>query len=345
MIIANNITTYSFLTILTNIGKRSFENMGRLIKKSGDTVGRILRPGNESLDVSKKIAQQIFANKKELVLVIDETIIKKIYSQLMEGAGWFFDTKTSRCMNAYKLIVASITDGKFTVPICSAFTFGKEFYQDPSMAQEITVEFFIKTALSLFPGVRIIVSLDGAFATVRYLKWAIENNIATEVRMHSNRVVEYKGKKKRLRDIKEIRPKGRQMARTVQVVWQGLALDITAVRRIDKHGNETIVFQAATYKATPKQHAKNYKFRWGTEKLFRTTKQSMGLQECFSRKIGTQFNHVCAVLLAYAITQLEMKQGHWKNPEEAIRAFKNKKPHFLNRAMIALDEIFGVAYA
>ena len=67
MIITNNITTYSFLTILTNTGKRSFENMGRLIKKSGDTISRILPPGLESLDISKKIAQQIFANKKELV--------------------------------------------------------------------------------------------------------------------------------------------------------------------------------------------------------------------------------------------------------------------------------------
>ena len=85
--------------------------------------------------------------------------------------------------------------------------------------------------MSLFPGVRIIAALDGAFATVRYLKWATENNIATEVRMHANRVIEYKGKKKKLRDIKEIRPKGRQMARTVQVIWQGLSLYVTAVRR------------------------------------------------------------------------------------------------------------------
>lgn len=50
MIILNSITTYPFLTILTNIGKRSFENMGRLVKKSGDTIGRILRPGAESID-------------------------------------------------------------------------------------------------------------------------------------------------------------------------------------------------------------------------------------------------------------------------------------------------------
>lgn len=345
MIILNNITSYPFLTILINAGKRSFENMGRFVKKSGDTIGRILRPGQESLDASKKIAQQVFANKKQILIVIDETTIKKIYSQLMEGTSWLFDTKIGRCINAYKLIVASITDGKFTVPIGAAFTFGKEFYDNPSQAQEVTVQFFIKMASDLFPGKKIIATLDGAFATVKYLKWAIENNIATEVRMHSNRMVEYKGKKKKLREIKELRPKGRQMARTVQVIWQGLSLYITAVRRIDKHGEETIVFQASTYKATPSEHAKNYKWRWGTEKLFRTTKQSMGLQECFSRKIGIQFNHICAVLLAYSITQLEMKQGNYKNPEEAIKAFKKKKPSSINRMMLPLNQDIDIAEA
>ena len=81
MIILNNIATYSLLTILTNIGKRSFENRGKIIKKSGDTINRMLRPGHESLEQSKKIAQKIFAHKKELLVIIDETTIKKIYSQ------------------------------------------------------------------------------------------------------------------------------------------------------------------------------------------------------------------------------------------------------------------------
>ena len=345
MIIVNNITLYPFLTIITNAGKRSFENMGRLIKKSGDTISRILRPGQESLEESKKIAQQIFAGKKELLVIIDETKIKKIHSQLMEGMGWFFDTKIGRSINAYNHIIGAISEGKFTVPINAAFTFGKEFYTKPKQALEITVQLFINTAKNLFPDARIIAALDGAYATVNYLKWAIENNVATEVRMHSNRVVEYNGKKKKLRELKEIRPKGRQMARTIQAVWHGIPLHITAVRRIDRHGNETIVYQAATYKATPNQHAKNYKNRWGIEKLNRTTKQSLGLQECFSRKIRTQFDHICAVLLAYSLAQLEMKKNHRKNPETAIRALKKKKSNLLNRISTRPDLSFDAAYA
>lgn len=345
MIIINNIAAYSLLTILVTIGKRSFENLGKLIKKSGDTIRRLLRPGSVSLAASKTVAQQIFANKKEVLVIIDETTIKKTYSKLIEGTSWFFDTKIGRSITAYKLIVGAISDGKFTIPINAAFSLAKEFYHNPREAQEATVRHFIASAQSLFPAKKIIAVLDGAFATVKYLRWAIDNNIATEARMHSNRLVEYKGKKVKVREIKGLRPKGRQMARTIEVVWRGLHLQLTSVRRIDKHGDETIVYQAATYKTSPLEHAKTYKNRWGIEKLFRTTKQSLGLQECFSRKIDTQFNHICAVLLAYSIAQLEMKKNHFKNPETAIRAFNNKKPAFLNRSIASFNQNNEVAHA
>lgn len=345
MIITTTIAIYSVLTILTNVGKKSFENMGRIIKKSGETIRRILRPGEISLKLSQAIAQQMFAGKKELFLLIDETMIKKVFSQMMEGTGWLFDMKIGRRIHAYKLIIGAISDGKFTVPVGAAFTFGKEFYPDPKKALLATIRLFIKTAQGLFPGIKLIITLDGAFATVEYLKWALENKVATEVRMHSNRVVEYKGKRLKIRDIKELRPKGRQMARTIKVVWQGLSLHLTAVRRFDKRNNETIVFQIATYDALPSKHALAYKHRWGIEKLNRTTKQSLGLQECFSTKINTQYNHMCAVLLAYAIAQQEMKKMRYKNPEEAIRAFKKKNTASLNQRMIALDQINPHAYA
>ncbi len=343
MIITNNIATYPLLTILTSIGKKSFENMGRLIKKSGDTVSRMLLPGEKSLDASKKIAQQIFANKKELFLAIDETAIKKIHARMIEGTSWFFDTKIGRSINAYRLIVGAISDGKLTVPISAAFTFGSELYENAREAKIMTVQHFITTAFSLFPDKVFTAVLDGAFATTKYLKWATENGIRTEVRMHSNRVVVYKDKRLKLREIKCLRPKGRQMARTVRVLWQEIPLYITAAKRIDRHGDETVVFQAATYEAKPIKHALAYKHRWNIEKMFRTTKQSLGLQECFSRKIDIQYNHICAVFLAYSMAQLEMKQRHFKNPEAAIKAFEKKKWVLEKHAKKPLDAIIGFA--
>jgi len=51
------------------------------------------------------------------------------------------------------------------------------------------------------------------------------------------------------------------MARTIQVVWHDIPLFITAQRRIDKHGEESIVYQASTYEAKPSEHVGNYKNR------------------------------------------------------------------------------------
>lgn len=345
MIIDNIIAAYSFLSICTAIGKRSFENMGRIIKKSGEVVKRMLRPADESLNASRKIAQEFFVNKKQLIVTIDFTSIKKIYSQCIEGTFWFYDTKIFKSLIAYKLLLGAITDGKYTFPIAACFSFGKEFYDNPSKATQIAVQHFIKISQDLFPGVKIIGALDGAFATYELLKWAIDNAIWLELRMHSNRVVKYKGQKIKLKDLLELRPKGRQMARTIQVEWKELIIYITAVKRIDKRGNESIVYQASTYKASPSMHALIYKRRWTIEKMIRTTKQSLGLQDCFSTKISIQFNHICAVLLAYSITQVEMKKNGHANAEQAIRAIEKKKGYVLKHVINPSDQSNPTAYA
>ena len=56
---------YSLLTILST-GKKSFENMGRFIKKSGDTVSRFLPSKETSFENTQKICQSMFKNKKKI---------------------------------------------------------------------------------------------------------------------------------------------------------------------------------------------------------------------------------------------------------------------------------------
>ena len=79
--------------------------------------------------------------------------------------------------------------------------------------------------------------------------------------MFSIYVVQYNEEMIPIRDIKTLEPKGRQMARTIAVTWHGIPLFITAQRRIDKRGNESIVFQAATFQAKPYRHVQIYCLR------------------------------------------------------------------------------------
>ena len=329
MLIKSTILTYPFLVLLS-IGKKSFANMGRLMQTSGRVVAKLLQPSNISFDMAHQVCQSIFSDKNKLYLIIDDTLIKKIFATNMRGAGMFYDTKLGRCINAFRLVTAMLSDGKYAIPIGCSYLFAKDILElctERFPSKDDIAKSLTRTAIKLFPNIKIVVVADGLYTTVNLVKWFIENNIPAEMRMHSNRVVTYKGTKKKLSELANqpgIKFTGKQTARTISVEWHGLPLEITIAKRVDKHGEESIVFQAATYKSEPREHVKTYKVRWGTEKTYRTSKQSLGLSECYSKDLTVQHNHVAAILLAYAIAQQEMKRQRLKTPEDAIRAVKGK---------------------
>lgn len=343
------ILKYPTLNLLS-IGKKSFENLGKIVHKTGKTISRWLQPSKVSLEYAQYLCRSMFANKKKLLCVIDDTLIKKIYSQEMQGAGMFYDSKIGKQIMAYKLVVCLISDGKYAIPIECAYLFSKELLDlipEKFQSKEDIAESFINLAIKLFGKERIIVVADGLYATINLLKWCKDNQIAAEMRMHSNRVVLFKGEKVSIKELgarKGIRPKGLKMARTITALWHNMELEITIVRRFDKKGRESIVFQVATYNAYPHEHALNYKRRWPIEKVIRTSKQHLGLQDCYSTSLKTQHNHVASVLLSYALAQLEMKKYRLKTPEEAIRRFKRKNANAVFRHIERLDQSYEHAY-
>ncbi len=125
MFIKNMNIDYS-LSLIMSIGKKSFEGLGKTIKKSGDTVRRLLNSSRKSFALLDDIAKNTFKNKKMLILSLDYTLLRKPYSTVMEGVCKFFDTKLKVMMNAYNALIAGLTDGKYFIPIRSGFAFSKE---------------------------------------------------------------------------------------------------------------------------------------------------------------------------------------------------------------------------
>jgi hypothetical protein len=343
MFLKNIAIAYPVL-LITSI-KKGFEALGRSVGKTGKTVARWLLAAQLYYDQIKILQRYQFRNNKQLVLAIDDTLIKKIYSQLMEGSGRFYDTQARRRIIAYKLLAAILTDGKQAIPFESTFLFSKELLPNPKESKYDWIKKIIRMVQLLFPGIRIIVTADGAFSSKDFLRWCSENKIDIEVRMRSNCVVIYKGQRIAIRDIKTLRPKGRQMARTIAVLWHDIPLQITAELRIDKHGKKSVVYQASTFEAKPIEHVRIYKMRWCIEMFFRTAKQKLGLEECSSRKLEIQESHVASVLLAYALVQCDRKERGLKKPEDAIRAAELKKGPSLNRYINRLSQYFDSARA
>jgi SRSO17 transposase len=350
MLNISQVLKYPLLNLLS-IGKKSFENLAGTIHKSGKAVSRWLQPSTFSLGYAQHLCQSMFRGEKKLLCIIDDTLIKKIYSEEMQGAGMFYDSKVGKQIMAYKLIICLISDGKFAIPIECAYLFSKELLDlipEKFQSKEDIAKTFIQVAIKLFSKAKIIVVADGLYATVSLLKWCYDNGIAAEMRMHSNRVITFKEEKVSLRKLatrKGIRPKGRKMARTVSALWHDMELEFSIVRRIDKKGIESIVFQVATYKAIPHEHVANYKKRWAIEKMIRTSKQHLGLQDCYSKSLQTQHNHVASVLVSYALVQLDMKRYRLKTPEQAIRRFKKKNANILFKRLERLNQSYECGYA
>lgn len=343
---ANTILTYPIL-ILLSTGKKSFQNMGHIIQKSGDTISRLLRPAEDNMKQMQLISKQTFRYSKRLYCVIDDTLIKKCHSRFMQGCGMFFDTKIGRRIMSFRLVIGLISDGKIAIPITCAYLFSKELLEripEKFPSKDDLAKIIVETAIKLFPDIEIIVTADGLYATREFISWCKNKKIKLEVRMHSNRKIDYKGRTIAVKDlvgILGIKPKGLQMVRTVTATWHEIKLEISVVRRIDKHGKETIIFQAATYKTRPQAHAKAYKIRWKIEKLNRTTKQDLGLQDCYSCSLSKQQAHVSSVLLAYALAQVEAKKRKLETPEKAIRALRQENTDQTEGYLTSLNQIFG----
>lgn len=318
--------------------------MGRDIGKSAKTVGRWLYPAEEYEKQLLNIAKRTFAKSKKLFYILDDTLLRKEFSEYIEGTDDFYDTKRNQLLRGIKLLVGMISDGKQSLPINNTFLFSTKQRTDQKEIKREWIENSILLMKKEFSHTEFTVVADGAFATKKFFEWCRENGIRAETRIRSNAKVTIADQKISLKDIEQLKHKGRQKHRTVEVIWHGLSLFITAEKRIDKRGTESVVFQASTFHARPDYHVKVYKIRWNIEKMFRTTKQSLGLQNCFSTKRETQKSHITAVFLAYSFLQIDHLKRRLPTPEAALRAPKHKNAISKSLVLRRLDRVIQSIY-
>jgi hypothetical protein len=94
--------------MLLSTGKKSFQNMGSFIQRSGETIARLLRPAEANMEQMQRISQKMFQHRKILYCIMDDTLIKKYHSRFMQGCCLFFDTKIGRRIMAFRLIIGLI---------------------------------------------------------------------------------------------------------------------------------------------------------------------------------------------------------------------------------------------
>ena len=258
-------------------------------------------------------------------LIIDDTALCKPFSRLIEGIEYIFNTATSRPDKGFSIVVIAWTNGNTTIPLGIKFWFPKKIVGPENYKTKLRVaKEMVREYLAKVPSKGVL--MDGLYAFCDMFKFFNDLGLRFNMRMGSNRVIELPdGTRIKLRDIRMFHPQRNARSRSMWGEWKGLWLHFTSELRINKHGEKSLVFIVSNYQDTSKNHVNAYKLRWPEETVFRTTKQSLGLQHCQTRQLKKLETHVCLVFLSYAFLQVERHGKKSLTVEAVIRKHQDKK--------------------
>ena len=332
--------TYPIALLLSIANRKTFETLGHVHSISGDTITRIVKCNAATTEDLLKTVKVVFKNKR-LFLIIDDTLILKLYAKCIPGTSDNYDSADRKSYRSLCSVVAMITDGHIAIPIDQAIWTALEFATDTykkkwEIAQQLIERIHKKISLYM-------VLADGLYAVVELLEWLITQNIRFEMRFHANRVIKCDQFKGQIKYYEKLKLSGTRPMRTIRAGWYGMKLHFTAFRRVTKYGRIIITYQISNHKCSAREHVHSYEYRWHIEKFFRTAKQHLGLNDCQSRKIDLHEKHILNVFFTYALLQYERTKNRFKNVESAIKSIKGLSFDETQRKFRRSVEIFGVA--
>ena len=323
--------TYPIALLLSIPGRKTFAALARSLEVSGTEISRLLENHATTMQDLIAIAKNFF-KRKRLFLIIDDTLILKLYSKIIPGACDNYDSSDGNTYRSLCSVVAVITDGTFVIPIDQQLWFSREFAKDASVkkweiAQKLILK--IREELPIY-----MVLADGLYAVFVFLEWLISQDIKFEMRFHSNRVIDDHGTRTQVKNSPKFIMSGRRPKRTIKAKWYNIQFYFTALRRVNRCGKVNVIYQISNFKASAREHVQFYSYRWSIEKFFRTAKQKLGLNDCQSHKQKLHENHIFSVFLVYALLQRERKKNNLKNVESAMKKikctnFKDLRSHFM----------------
>jgi len=322
--------------------KKSCTEMAKALSISHDFLTRALDDEDLLVCIPYAFIELVkqYSIKKKGWLIIDDTLIAKIFAKSIEGIESHFDSSTRRNLHGYSAVVLAWTNGKITIPLDFEFWFSKDLVQPDAYFTKIQIaQSLIKKIIEVIEIKGIL--LDGLYASKEMIRFLNKSQIRFEMRMHSNRVITLPNNEKvKLKNTRHLKMYKNQHAKTIRAIWKDIQLYFTAELRKDKHGKKSIVFIVSNWDAPSSQHVKTYAMRWPIEMIFRTSKQYLGLQHCMSRSIEKQKNHIYFVFFCYTFLQQYVDRKTFKSVEDVIKHLLELKPFRLAKRIASFTQIF-----
>ena len=323
--------TYPIALLLSIPGRKTFAALARSLQVSDTEVSRLVKnhaaTSQDLIEIAKK-----FFKRKRLFLIIDDTLILKLYSKIIPGACDNYDSSDGKTYRSLCSVAAIVTDGIFAIPIDQKLWLSPEFTHNTNAKKWEIAQSLISKIRQELPIYMVLA--DGLYAVLAFLEWLNSQDIKFEMRLHSNRIIDDNGVLSQVKNSVKFIMSGSRPKRTIKAKWCGVEFYITALRRVNKCGNVNVIYQISNFKASAREHVQFYGYRWNIEKFFRTAKQKLGLNDCQAHSRESQENHIFNVFFAYALLQRERKKNNLKNVESAIKQlnytnFKELRSHFM----------------
>lgn len=278
MFLPNNVIAYvkGLMRIFENANCSS---LAQASASSHDSLTRILN--NEKFSrqtLLENFIMRIFGKLSGGWLIIDDTIISKVFTKKIENLAWVYDSKIGKSIIGLNIVALIWSNGKINVPI------GLRIYKPNSGKTKIDLAIELLAIAKLLKIRAIYVAFDSWYASGKLMKKIREYRWHFVTQLKSNRTVNGI-------PLKEIQRNPYWM---IEGKISG-GLKVLIVRNGKKY------FAASNIKLSKQELLANYKSRWEIETVFRMLHSKLGIDQCESRKLIAQSAHFHLCLMAYAI--------------------------------------------
>lgn len=228
----------------------------------------------------------IYGNRRKPgYLMIDDTVLDKKYSKVIDCAGFAYSSREDRCIMGIHIVVMYWSDDKIKIPVGFRLWIPEEKTKNYKTKVDLAIE--LLTHNDRFCKTCEYVTFDTWYCTNRVLRLLALMKLPCVSQLKTNRKIIFKGQQIKVSSF---------LCRFGQAELPGYG-SVLLYRETSKHGTRYLI--STDVHLTAKEVGKRYQSRWRIEECFRFMKQNLGLEACQCRRKTAVTNHISLVFLAH----------------------------------------------
>jgi hypothetical protein len=319
--------------LIASFGQTSATGMSRLVPSlSHDQITRFLG-GKEfdNKDLWKIVKPHVRAiQSTDAVLIFDDTIEEKLYTDESELISWHYDHTVGRSVKGINLLSALYYSEGISLPVSLHFIqktelvadkkTGKDKWQSPISKNEVLKQ-MVASAISRQIPFRYVLA-DSWFSSddnMEFIKIKCKKDFIIPLKENRNIFLEpASGNKRNPIKITELE----FTAETLHKVWlEGLSFPVFVCRQVFKHEDRpesTLYLCTSDLTLSASSISSLYQKRWKVEEYHKSLKSNVSFSKSPSYRVGSQLNHLFSSVVGYV--KLEVCRIHTKWNHFAMKA-------------------------